>query len=64
MGNVPTPVAYIDELGDDGVNLIVRFYHTDSERIFARDQVAETILTTLSDADISLPTPGIIVEQA
>jgi small conductance mechanosensitive channel len=64
VGSDPAPVVYINELGDDGVNLIVRFYHTDSERIFARDQVAERILATLADADIALPATEIVVEQA
>lgn len=63
VGNDPAPVAYIDELGDDGVNMKVRFYHTDSARILARDQVAERILATLADAGIALPTPEIVIEQ-
>ena len=34
-GTTPAPVVYVNELGDDGVNLKVRFYHTDSARILA-----------------------------
>jgi len=60
----PGPVAYIDELGDDGVNLKMRFYHADSDRIAARDQVAETIMTQLATAGIEMPTPEIVVEHS
>jgi small-conductance mechanosensitive channel len=60
----PAPVAYIDELGDDGINLKMRFYHADTERITARDQVAETILKTLAEAGIDMPTPEIVIQQA
>lgn len=59
----PAPVAYIDELGDDGVDLKMRFYHADSDRIAARDQVAETIMTTLSTHGIEMPTPEIVIES-
>jgi small conductance mechanosensitive channel len=60
----PAPVAYIDQLGDDGVNLKLRFYHTDTDRISARDQVAETIMTTLAQAGINMPKPEIVVEHS
>lgn len=63
VGNDPTPVVYIDKLGGDGVNMRVRFYHADSVRIHARDQVAEKILATLADANVALPTPEIVVES-
>jgi small-conductance mechanosensitive channel len=59
----PAPVAYIDQLGDDGVNLRMRFYHADSDRIAARDQVAETIMTTLAAHGFDMPTPEVVVEQ-
>jgi small conductance mechanosensitive channel len=58
----PQPVAYIDELGDDGVNMKMRFYHSDGDRIAARDQVAETIMTSLSDGGFEMPTPEIVVQ--
>jgi small conductance mechanosensitive channel len=63
VGIAPAPVVYINELGDDGVNLTVRFYHTDSGRISAHDRVAERILATLADAAIALPATEIVVEQ-
>jgi small conductance mechanosensitive channel len=59
----PAPVAYIDELGDDGVDLKMRFYHADSDRIAARDQVAETIMTTLAENGFKMPTPEIVIEN-
>jgi small conductance mechanosensitive channel len=59
----PAPVAYIDELGDDGVNLKMRFYHADSDRIAARDLVAETIMTTLGTNGFEMPTPQLLVEH-
>ena len=59
----PGPVAYIDDLGDDGVNMQMRFYHDDTSRILARDQVAEAIMTALTTAGIDMPTPEIAIEQ-
>lgn len=60
----PAPVTYIDELTDDGVAMKARFYHADSDRIAARDQVAETIMTTLAQAGIETPTPAIAIHNA
>lgn len=60
----PAPVAYIDGLGDDGVNLKMRFYHDDEDRIAVRDAVAETIMTALSDAQIDRPTPELSIDQS
>jgi small conductance mechanosensitive channel len=59
----PAPVAYIGELGDDGVNMKIRFYHNDQDRIAARDAVAEAIMTALSTAQIDMPTPEVAIEQ-
>jgi len=59
----PAPVAYIDELGEDGVKMRMRFYHNDQDRIAARDAVAEAIMTALSNAQIDMPTPEIAIEQ-
>ena len=60
----PAPVAYIDELGDDGVNLKMRFYHDDGDRTTARDAVAEAIMAALSDAQIEMPTPELSIEHS
>lgn len=59
----PDPVVYINELGEDGVNLRVRFYHADTDRITARDQVAETIMVQLAVAEIDMPTPEIAIDR-
>lgn len=60
----PRPVAYVDELGDDGIVMQLRFYHNDAERIAARDLVAEAILVALEERDIELGTPELIVRMA
>ena len=60
----PAPVAYIDELGDDGVNMKMRFYHNDEDRIAARDAVAEAIMTALTNGAIDMPTPEIAIEKS
>lgn len=60
----PAPVAYVDELGGDGINMQMRFYHNDADRIAVRDLVAEAIVVALDTADIELSTPEIIVQQA
>jgi small conductance mechanosensitive channel len=57
----PAPVAYVDELGSDGVIMKMRFYHEDDNRIAAGDEVAEAIMTSLAEAGIEMPTPEIAI---
>lgn len=59
----PPPVAYIDELGGDGLDMQMRFYHDDANRIAVRDQVAEAMAVALEAAGIEFSTPEIIVRQ-
>ena len=59
----PEPVAYVEELGGDGINMQMRFYHNDANRIAVRDLVAEAIVVALDTADIEFGTPEIIVRQ-
>jgi small-conductance mechanosensitive channel len=60
----PAPVAYVDALGGDGIDMEMRFYHDDADRIAVRDAVAEAILVALEGAAIDLSTPEIIVQKA
>ncbi len=56
------PVAYIDELGE-GVGFQLRFFHTDEDRVEARDRVAEALLKALAEAEIQLTTPELLIQQ-
>ena len=58
----PAPVVYIDEISDGCISFQMRFYHADSERIQARDQVAETILSVLDANGVPMPTPTVHIE--
>lgn len=60
----PAPVAYVDALGGDGIDMEMRFYHDDADRIAVRDAVAEAILVALEGTAIDLSTPEIIVQKA
>jgi hypothetical protein len=46
------------------VNLKMRFYHDDGDRVAARDAVAEAIMAALSDAQIEMPTPELSIEHS
>ncbi len=62
--NDPAPIAFIEELADDGVEFQMRFYHDDKDRITARDQAAEAIVNALRRADITMPTPELVIQKA
>ncbi len=59
----PAPVVFIDALGDDGVDLKMRFYHDDVDRIRARGRVAEAIITTPHEAGVDAPIPEFPVQH-
>ncbi len=56
------PVADIDKL-TDGVGFQLRFFHTDEDRIEARDRVAEALVNALAEAKIQLTTPELLIQQ-
>jgi small-conductance mechanosensitive channel len=57
----PEPVAYIYQLGSEGSEFRMRYYHADEGRVATRDEVAQTIVDTLLAACIKLGTPELIV---
>lgn len=58
----PGPMAYIDEFGDSSVDLVVRFWHDDGDRIMARDGVADAVKKALDGSGIEIPFPQRVVE--
>jgi small-conductance mechanosensitive channel len=58
----PNPMAYIDEFGDSSVDIVVRFWHDDGERVAVRDNVAEAVKRALDTAGIDIPFPQSVVE--
>ena len=57
----PEPEVLVSELGDSSVNLIVRFWHTDDQRISARAEVAERVKESFDAAGIEIPFPQRVV---
>ena len=59
----PAPVAYVDKLGDDGYEFVMRFYHDDNNRKPVRTQVAKAIVNSLTEAGIDMPTPELAITK-
>ena len=59
----PAPVAYVEHLGDDGYEFMVRFYHDDDDRKAVRTLVAKAIVAALTQAGISMPTPELAITE-
>lgn len=59
----PAPMAYIHEFGDSSVDLVVRFWHDDGDRIEVWDRVAEAVKAALDGAGIEIPFPQRVVEM-
>jgi small conductance mechanosensitive channel len=59
----PAPVAYVETIGDDGYEFLIRFYHDDESRKPVRTQAAKAIVDALTAAGISMPTPELAITE-
>jgi small conductance mechanosensitive channel len=59
----PAPVAFVNAIGDDGYEFLIRFYHDDEHRKPIRTQVAKAIVDALTSAGINLPTPELAITE-
>lgn len=59
----PEPTAFIQQLGN-GVEFMLRFFHTDDDRFEARHEVQQGLVDAFDEAGIEFTTAELIVHQA
>lgn len=59
----PAPIAFVERIGDDGYEMLIRFYHDDEHRKPVRTEVARAIVDALTSIGIDMPTPELAITE-